>query len=148
MELKIIKLDKHHKSSVKKISKESMPTLTEKFYFRLALMFDNLFDFYVASYGDNIVGFISIIDTRRDGLVIGNIAVAEKYKRKGIASSLLETLLSYYKNHKITLQVRKSNLVAQNLYAKFGFINVDVIKNHYPTSWRKEKEDGIVMVRK
>ena len=125
-----------------------MSTLTEKFYFGLSLMFDNLFNFYVALYGDNVVGFISIIDTRRDGLVIGNIAVAEKHKRKGIASLLLETLLSYYQNRKITLQVRESNLAAQNLYAKFGFKNVDIIKNHYPTSWRQRKEDGIVMVRK
>jgi len=146
--IKIAKMQSCHKRYVKKIAYESLNTLTEKFYFRLTLMFDNIFIFHVALHGDVVVGFVSAITTSQDGVVIGNIAVTARHKRKGIANLLLRNCLESYQGEKITLQVRESNIVAQSLYAKFGFEKVDVVKNYYPIKGRFAKENGLVMVRR
>jgi ribosomal-protein-alanine N-acetyltransferase len=144
----IKKMDKTHKTLVIKIAYESMATLKEKFYFRIMLMFNSIFNFNVALCDDTVVGFISIVDSLRDALVIGNIAVTSRYKQKGVASLLLSNVLSIYPNRQVTLQVRQSNIAAQNLYTKFGFKKTNIVKNYYPNKGTLKKESGVVMVRK
>jgi len=75
-------MQRRHKHCVKKIAHESLHTLIERFYFWLSLMFDNKFRFYVALFENAVVGFISVIDTHRDGLVVVNIAVASMRQKK------------------------------------------------------------------
>lgn len=75
---------------------------------------------------------------------ITNIAVKPLYRRKGIGSELLASLIkkAREKNLKfLTLEVRESNQAAINLYKKFGFKVEGVRKNYYlnPT------ENGIIM---
>ena len=144
----IKRMDKTHKALVIKIGYESMATLKEKFYFRISLIFESIFNFNVVLYNNTVVGFISIVDSLRDDLVIGNIAVTSQYKQKGVASLLLNNVLSIYPNRQITLQVRQSNIAAQNLYTKFGFKKTNIIKNYYPNKGTLKKESGVVMVRK
>jgi len=146
--IQIANMQKAHKKSVKRIAYEDLRTMTERFYFGLTLMFNNLFNFKVALCDDEVVGFISIINSRQDGLVIGNIATASKHRQKGVATLLLDSCLKSYPAGKITLQVRESNIAAQKLYAKFNFEHVDIMKNYYPVSGSFKKENGIVMVRR
>ncbi|WEU40102.1 MAG: GNAT family N-acetyltransferase [Candidatus Odinarchaeum yellowstonii] len=63
-----------------------------------------------------------------------NLAVREGYRRRGIASSLLERLfkeIASYKPVATYLEVACSNQAAVNLYLKFNFQILSVIPKYY-----------------
>lgn len=95
----------------------------------------------------------------RDGAVIGyagawiildeshitNIAVLQAERGKGIGRALTAGLMQYLANlgaAYATLEVRKSNEVAQNLYKSLGFIKLGVRKRYYEDN----DEDALIMV--
>ena len=93
-------------------------------------------------YQDNkIIGYLdySLI---YDRIEIDNFLVDEDKRGQGIGNKLLSYLVVIaINNHviNITLEVRKSNEVARNLYKKFGFREVALRKFYYGD------EDGILM---
>ena len=75
---------------------------------------------------------------------IGTLAVHPDHRQQGIARRLLSTaLLDIQKAgaSKIYLEVRKSNLAAQSLYEKFGFIVAGVRRRYY----KDNGEDAYLM---
>lgn len=63
-----------------------------------------------------------------------NIAVAKKVQKKGLGSSLIQKgqqELACFGVEKIFLEVRESNLSAQKLYEKNGFLLLSRRKNYY-----------------
>lgn len=92
---------------------------------------------------DEVIGFVGIWIIAGEG-DITNIAVNSKYRNKGIASNLLLNLFEICKKfncENITLEVRASNLPAQNLYKKFGFKKEGLRKRYYSDN----NEDAIIM---
>ena len=76
---------------------------------------------------------------------ITNIAVLEEERGQGIGRALTEGLMQYLSNlgaAYATLEVRKSNEVAQNLYKSLGFIKLGVRKRYYEDNG----EDALIMV--
>lgn len=76
---------------------------------------------------------------------ITNIAVLKEERGQGIGRRLTEGLLQYLSNLGAaysTLEVRKSNEVAQNLYKSLGFIKLGVRKRYYEDNG----EDALIMV--
>ena len=76
---------------------------------------------------------------------ITNIAVAEDARGRGIGRKLTEELLRVLSNlgaSYATLEVRVSNLRAQNLYKSLGFISVGKRKRYYEDN----NEDAYLMV--
>ena len=82
---------------------------------------------------------------------ITNIAVAGKYRRKGVGSLLLESLIAAaYKKEMIglTLEVRASNTAAQLFYKKYGFKPEGIRKGYYINPAGQpgaNREDAIIM---
>lgn len=75
---------------------------------------------------------------------ITNIAVHPNSRGKGIGKYLMKKLIFVLKNKgctDITLEVRKSNIIAQNLYKSLGFKEEGIRKNFYEDN----KEDAIIM---
>lgn len=75
---------------------------------------------------------------------ITNIAIAQEYRRKGIGELLLIATIDMARELKantMTLEVRASNVPAQNLYSKYGFINMGTRRGYYLDN----KEDAIIM---
>lgn len=75
---------------------------------------------------------------------ITNVAVHPNSRGKGIGKYLMEKLIFVLKNKgctDITLEVRKSNIIAQNLYKSLGFKEEGIRKNFYEDN----KEDAIIM---
>lgn len=73
-----------------------------------------------------------------------NIAVHPDYRRKGIAEALVNGLTGELKalgSQCLTLEVRASNIAAQNLYAKLDFIQIGRRPNYY----RHPKEDALIL---
>lgn len=99
--------------------------------------------YFVAKCDDRVVGFVGtwiILDESH----ITNIAVHPNYRNQGIASKLLDELLTYCKSKgciAYTLEVRAGNENAQKLYLKHGFKKDGVRKGYYEDN----KEDAILM---
>lgn len=103
-------------------------------------IYDKIFAFKVNS---QIIGFInfSIIYDRSE---LNYIFVLEKYRRNGYSKVMMEFLINYVKNNNclnITLEVRKNNISAINLYKKFEFKVIADRKKYYGN------EDAILMLR-
>jgi [ribosomal protein S18]-alanine N-acetyltransferase len=72
-----------------------------------------------------------------------NIAVEPESRRMGVAARLMRDAISEAKSNKaqfVTLEVRRSNLAARNLYRKFAFQDRRLRRNYYGAG-----EDAIVM---
>ena len=77
---------------------------------------------------------------------ISNVAVREKFRKRGVASALIDAMNSYciVNNAEfITLEVRVSNTPAVNLYEKSGFENLGRRKNFYSAP----NEDAFIMTK-
>lgn len=97
----------------------------------------------VAQYQEKIIGYAGMWTIIDEGHIT-NIAVDEEYKGRSVGNYLLMGLIKQCKNneiYKITLEVRKSNVVAINLYKKHGFVEAGIRKDYYIN----EKEDAIIM---
>jgi len=85
-------------------------------------------------------GFWLILDESH----ITTIAVVPNYWRKGISEKLLQEMINsgYAKKAKwFTLEVRASNIAAQNLYYKYGFKSLGLRKKYY----QDNEEDALIM---
>ncbi|MBR3107905.1 MAG: ribosomal protein S18-alanine N-acetyltransferase [Clostridia bacterium] len=89
--------------------------------------------YLVAEEAGKIIGFAGawiVLDEAH----ITNIAVLQEYRGQGIGRALTEALLKYASNLGVvyaTLEVRRSNEIAQNLYKSLGFEYVGVRKKYY-----------------
>lgn len=86
------------------------------------------------------VGVWYIIDEAH----VTNVAVHPDYRGKKIGDNLIKKLIEICKKDRImsiTLEVRKSNIIAQNLYKKYGFLPGGIRKEYYSDN----KEDAIIM---
>lgn len=75
---------------------------------------------------------------------VTNIAVRDIFRGQKLGERLLKELMrtaSFLGAHRMTLEVRASNHIAQHLYDKMGFTSVGVRKGYYTDN----REDAIIM---
>ena len=75
---------------------------------------------------------------------ITNLAVREPHRRRGIGELLLISMIDMARKldaRILTLEVRASNTIAQNLYYKYGFTRVGLRRYYYTDN----KEDAVLM---
>lgn len=104
---------------------------------------NNLAKYLVAKIDNKVVGYVGIWFVVDEGHIT-NVAVHEDYRGQKIGDYLIKELVQVCKNNKIismTLEVRASNVVAQNLYKKYGFKMAGIRKEYYSNN----KEDAIIM---
>ncbi len=92
---------------------------------------------------NTIVGFLGSHIVEEEGFIT-NLAIDPKYQGLGYGKQLLLNFINRLILEKVkflTLEVRKSNLKAQNLYKKLGFEIKGVRKKYYPDT----KEDALIM---
>lgn len=92
----------------------------------------------------SIVGYAGVWAIFEEGHIT-NIAVESAHRRQGIGRALLAALMQYAANlgvQYLTLEVRRGNLAAQELYKAFGFVKLSVRKNYYEDNG----EDALLMV--
>ena len=100
--------------------------------------------YLVAVKDEAVIGFAGVWLVLDEGHVT-NIAIAEAYRGMGYGKVLTQALLQYASNlgvAYVTLEVRRSNVRAQNLYMQLGFISVGVRKRYYEDN----QEDAYLMV--
>ena len=90
--------------------------------------------YYVLAVSNSkVIGYCGLYKVL-DEADITNIAVHPDYRGRGIAQTMLDNVVEHCKQNKIkkiTLEVRKSNINAINLYNKNGFKVVGERKNYY-----------------
>ena len=104
---------------------------------------NNLAKYLVAKVDNKVVGYVGIWFVVDEGHIT-NVAVHEGYRGQKIGDQLIKELVQVCKDNKIvsmTLEVRASNVVAQNLYRKYGFKMAGIRKEYYSNN----KEDAIIM---
>ena len=92
---------------------------------------------------EEIIGYAGVWIVAGEG-DITNIAVNPSYRKQGIASNILKKLFEVCKENNcsdITLEVRVSNIPAQNLYKKFNFKEEGIRKKYYSDNG----EDAMIM---
>lgn len=129
---------------VLKIEEESfsLPWTRDSFIHEMT---SNLHAYYVVALDseEEIIGFCGmwlVVDESH----ITNVAVTEKAKGQGVGEALMREAIRIALENEVvlmTLEVRVSNVIAQNLYRKLGFQNGGIRRNYYTDN----QEDALVM---
>ncbi len=98
--------------------------------------------YLVGTIDDELVGYGGILYVEQDAHIT-NVAVHPIWRGRGIATELLLDLS--WEAHRrgcvaMTLEVRHTNVSAQHLYQRFGFVPAGVRKKYY-----ENRDDAIVM---
>jgi len=99
--------------------------------------------YYVVEKDNKVIGYAGLWKILDEGHIT-NVAVSKKFQGQGLGTSLLKKLIEKTEKSGIksfTLEVRKSNTKAINIYKRLGFKEVGFRKNFY----EEPKEDAIIM---
>ncbi len=99
--------------------------------------------YIIAKVNGKTVGYAGLWKVFDEGHIT-NVAVHPEYRRNGVGFMLVKSLIALAIEEEITrmtLEVRRSNISAQNLYIKFGF-KVEGFRKEY---YADNKEDAIIM---
>ncbi len=99
--------------------------------------------FVVAVLGKTVIGYGGLQTVLDEGYVT-NIATHPNYRRQGVGNALTAALVELARQKGlafISLEVRQSNLAAQNLYQNNGFTLQGRRKNFY----RQPTEDALIL---
>lgn len=119
-----------------------IPWSLDSFHYEMRV---NPYAYYIVAEDEagTIVGYCGmwiVIDSAQ----ITNVAVTEKARGQGIGEGLMREAMRVAKEHNaemMSLEVRVSNEVAQNLYRKLGFQEGGIRKGYYADN----HEDALVM---
>ena len=103
------------------------------------------YDSFVCEDKEKIIGY-AILDVAVDEAHILNLCVDPSEQGKGLGHMMLEHLIAIAQKKFadfIMLEVRPSNKAAISLYEKWGFNEIGVRKNYYPTE--NGMEDAIML---
>ncbi|MFL0196654.1 ribosomal protein S18-alanine N-acetyltransferase [Clostridium sp. WILCCON 0269] len=142
-DIEISSLKPEHIDSVLEIDNLCFTTSWSSEYFKREIESNTLAKYVVAKKFGIVIGYAGMWTILDEGHIT-TIAVHPKYRGIGVGNLLLEALVEISKIELInsmTLEVRKSNIVAQNLYKKYGFIECGIRKAYYSDN----KEDAIIM---
>ena len=92
---------------------------------------------------DYIVGYVGVWLLVDEAHIVA-IAVRDAYRRQGLGELLLAEALELAlanRQEAVTLEVRRSNVGAQTLYEKYGFLKVGVRRRYYSDN----HEDAVIM---
>ena len=130
--------------AVTAIEAATFPTPWSRDSFRQELERNVAARYLVAEMDGQVVGYAGawiILDESH----ITNIAIEESRRGLGYGRALTTALMQYLSNlgaAYATLEVRRSNLRAQNLYKSLGFVELGVRKRYYEDN----REDALIMV--
>lgn len=132
-----------HLNRIMEIEQACFTTPWSKNTFYRELVSNPYATYTVAMVAEEVVGYAGtwlVLDESH----VTNIAVAPEWRRQGVARKLLDHLLAISLQQgavSMTLEVRRSNAAAQNLYEEFGFVVAGVRKGYYTD----DKEDALIM---
>lgn len=127
------------------IERSSFTTPWSRGAFLAELLENRRARYLVAELDGRVVGYIGLWLIAGEGHIT-NIAVHPDYRRRGIGRLLLQSMTDLCLREgarRMTLEVRRSNLAAQDLYRSFGFIFCGTRREYY----QDNGEDALIMWR-
>lgn len=143
MHIEVVKTCVDHIDDILIVEKLSFKTPWSKGSFIGEIRRNKFAVYFSAKAGESIVGYAGMWVICGEGHIT-NVAVHPEYRRIGIGSRLIEALIAAARNQNIesmTLEVRKSNIAAQTLYRKYGFIEKGIRRSYYSDN----NEDAVIM---
>lgn len=131
-------------SAVLEIERITLHARWNEDQFRYELEGNDYAFLYVIEMDNKIVGFIDYWITF-DTCQLANIAVLPAYQHRGYARTMMDQMFQAANAagcENITLEVRKSNSIAQQFYQAYEFIEINIRKQYYGDN----NEDAIVMM--
>jgi len=128
--------------TVMKVERECFPTPWSENAYRTELT-NQCAEYFVAWLSGALVGYVGMW-LIMDEVHITTIGVAAENRGHKIGERLLVRLLDSSREkgaQRVTLEVRKTNDVARQLYTKYGFTEVAIRKGYYSDN----NEDAIIM---
>jgi ribosomal-protein-alanine N-acetyltransferase len=125
------------------IERHSFPTPWSRAAFQSELMENTVATYLVLEFHDRVVaygGMWVILDEAH----ITNVAVHPDMRGYHFGEAMMRGLMDRARElgaRRMTLEVRRSNLVAQNLYRKLGFVQLGVRRGYYTDT----HEDALIM---
>ncbi|WP_408955568.1 ribosomal protein S18-alanine N-acetyltransferase [Natroniella sp. ANB-PHB2] len=144
-QLKVLPMEEKYLEQVLKIERETFTVPWSKAAFKREL--NTSYGYYIVGIvADKIIAYLGawVISNRAH---ITNLAISKDYRRQKIATKLLcclYTKLEEKKINMITLEVRVSNQIAQELYRKEGFVSIGVKEDYYSDN----QENALIMCKK
>jgi ribosomal-protein-alanine N-acetyltransferase len=138
------RLETHDLDAVETIERESYPTPWSRSMFDAELRKPSSLALGAFT-ADELLGY-AFVSRYVDAWHVMNVAVANAYRRRGIASALLERLFDVTATDPkrgYTLEVRVSNTGAIRLYEQLGFEARGVRRGYYTDN----REDALIMWR-
>jgi ribosomal-protein-alanine N-acetyltransferase len=139
----ILPMRRRHLRSVLRIEQQVYPRPWSSSLFMSELALRATRAYFVARVGRELVGYAGLLMTL-DEAHVTTIAVEPKRHRAKIGTRLMLVLMREAIERgatAITLEVRMTNLGAQDMYRRFGFVPAGVRKNYY----QEVNEDALVM---
>ncbi|SHI67116.1 ribosomal-protein-alanine N-acetyltransferase [Dethiosulfatibacter aminovorans DSM 17477] len=143
-EIRFIEADINYLDGIMTVEKKCFTVPWSKNMFLSEMYNDNTF-LYVLLENNAVIGYISLFKVL-DEMHINNIAVDPYCQRKGYASLIMDRSIEIAKELSVTyltLEVRKANTPAIELYKKYGFEIMGFRKDYY----KNPKEDAIIMTK-
>ena len=144
MKVQLRRLETHDLDAVETIERESYPTPWSRSMFDAELRKPSSLALGAFT-ADELLGY-AFVSRYVDAWHVMNVAVANAYRRRGIASALLERLFDVTATDPkrgYTLEVRVSNTGAIRLYEQLGFEARGVRRGYYTDN----REDALIMWR-
>jgi ribosomal-protein-alanine N-acetyltransferase len=139
------RLEQRHLDAVEEIERASYPTPWSRTMFAAELRKPGSLALGAFLEDDTIVGY-AFVSRYVDAWHVMNVAVTPAYRRRGIATALLERLLevtAHDPRRGHTLEVRVSNVGAIRLYEQLGFQSRGIRRGYYTDN----REDAVIMWR-
>ena len=145
MNVELRRLETRDLDVVEAIERESYPTPWSRSMFDAELRKPSALALGAFTESDVLVGY-AFVSRYVDAWHVMNVAVAGSYRRRGIASALLERLFAVTESDPqrgYTLEVRISNTGAIRLYEQLGFEARGIRRGYYTDN----REDALIMWR-
>ena len=145
MSVELRNLDLSDLDAIERIERASYPAPWSRSMFASELAKPSSRSIAAMAGDDKLVGYL-ILSRYVDAWHVMNVAVDPEYRRKGIATAMLQKLFDLTAGDAergYTLEVRVSNLAAIGLYERFGFVQGGVRRGYYTDN----REDALIMWR-
>ncbi len=145
MNVELRRLETRDLDVVEAIERESYPTPWSRSMFDAELRKPSALALGAFTESGVLVGY-AFVSRYVDAWHVMNVAVADSYRRRGIASALLERLFAVTESDPqrgYTLEVRVSNTGAIRLYEQLGFEARGIRRGYYTDN----REDALIMWR-
>ncbi|HXG76443.1 MAG TPA: ribosomal protein S18-alanine N-acetyltransferase [Gaiellaceae bacterium] len=145
MNVELRRLDAEDLDAVEEIERASYPTPWSRSMFAAELRKPSSLALGAFAAGGELVGY-AIVSRYVDAWHVMNVAVAPAFRRRGVATALLERLFDVTATDPrrgYTLEVRVSNDSAIRLYERLGFRPRGIRRGYYTDN----REDALIMWR-